>query len=78
MVLINVKEKHGIRIIKRIQNVINNKKIKFNNREKSITLSAGVYFFNPKDRLNALELVGFAEKALQEAKKIGKNQVVTY
>ena len=78
LVLINVKEKHGIRIIKRIQNVINNKKIKFNNREKSITLSAGVYFFNPKDRLNALELVGFAEKALQKAKKLGKNQVVTY
>jgi len=78
LVLINVKEKHGIRIIKRIQNVINNKKIKFNNDEKNITLSAGICSFNPKDRFNALDLVNFAEKALQKAKKFGKNQVIIY
>ncbi|MCP2521006.1 GGDEF domain-containing protein [SCandidatus Aminicenantes bacterium Aminicenantia_JdfR_composite] len=78
LILINVKEKQGVRIIKRIQNAINNKKIIFNNSEKNITISAGIFAFNGKDEVNAFELVKFAEKALQKAKKFGRNQVTLY
>jgi diguanylate cyclase (GGDEF)-like protein len=78
LTLINVKEKQGVKIIERIQKAINNKKIKFNNLEKNITLSAGVCSFSSKDKFNAMDLIKFASEALKKAKKSGKNQLIIY
>jgi hypothetical protein len=79
LVLVNVKKKQGIKVIQRIQEVVSKRKFRFNNySEKYISLSAGFYYFDPKDDLKPEELIKLAGKALKEAKKKGVNQLASY
>ncbi|MBU1863760.1 MAG: sensor domain-containing diguanylate cyclase [Candidatus Omnitrophica bacterium] len=65
----------GIRIARKIRQVVEREKFELRGMDTSITMSMGVANI-PRDTLDCEELIHAADKYLYEAKKRGKNQVV--
>jgi diguanylate cyclase (GGDEF)-like protein len=66
-------------IARRLMNHFSSKRIRIPGSEETIgvTLSIGISGL-PRDTVNAEELIKMADAALYQAKKKGKNQIVTY
>ncbi|MFQ6083126.1 MAG: diguanylate cyclase [Candidatus Aminicenantia bacterium] len=78
IILINTKKKPGIRIVQRIQKLMEEEGVNFGDISERITISAGVCLYPMKRDSEALELIRLANDALNRAKERGMSQIEIY
>ncbi len=77
VILLGTNEKGGMKIAERLRKAVMNSKFYANDKEFSITISIGLSSYT-KDIRNKEELIERADKALYQAKNLGRNRCISY